>query len=133
MGLLVLEAARGIRRMAVRYVVLLLVYLAYVLVLRPIAQNPATPAAAVLGAGACYSSDAAGGTASGAAAAAAVSSQGGLIVSVMLWLVSLPVWRMGWLKAEVCSELRLACAEPPHGFWWPQDCATLFQQPPGLG
>jgi hypothetical protein len=129
MGLLGLEAARAIRKGVRRYGVLLVVYLAYVLVLRPIAQNPSTPAAAVLGIGACYSS----GTANGAAAAATVSSQGGLIVSAVLWLVNLPVWFMGWLKAEVCSGLRAACQEPPHGFWWPQDCAALFQHPSGLG
>jgi hypothetical protein len=131
MGLLVFEAARAIRRGVRRYGVLLAVYLAYVFVLRPIAQNLSAPAASVLGAGACYSSS---GTASGAAAAAAaVSSQGGLIVSAVLGLLSLPVWLMGWLKAEVCKELRIACAKPPYGFWWPQDCAALFQQPPGLG
>jgi hypothetical protein len=132
MGLLAVEAARAIRKGVWRYGVVLLVYLAYVLVVRPIAQQPSTPAAAVLGVGACYSSGSAGG--SDGAATMFTASPGGLIVSAALWFASLPVLLLGFMHAAVCNELRTACQEPPYGFWpWPQDCTALFHQPPGLG
>jgi hypothetical protein len=119
MRALVAEAAAAARRAFRRYALLLLAYLAYTLVLQPIAQNPSAPAAAVFGAGACFNS-------SSSSSGSTVSGHVGLLFSALLWMCSLPVRLLGRLKADLCQELLGACQD---GMWLAEDCTALFQQP----
>eukprot|EP00882_Tetradesmus_deserticola_P017387 GHRQ01018626.1.p3 GENE.GHRQ01018626.1~~GHRQ01018626.1.p3 ORF type:complete len:153 (-),score=46.84 GHRQ01018626.1:781-1239(-) len=120
---LIAEAAGAAGKVLRQCVVLFLVYFAYILLVQPILRSPSAPAAAVLGEGACFSSD--GSAGSGGAAL----SRGGLLFSAVLWLAAVPGWVLGRVRAAVCREVLSACQE---GLWvWPQDCMALFQQPAG--
>jgi hypothetical protein len=116
--MLAAQAARTVRKWMGWYAVLLFAYWLFVLVLQPIARDSSAPAAAVFGAGACFSSSSSSST--------ALADRSGFFVQAVLWLSRLPVWLLGWFKDQLCKEVQGACQE---GIWFEQDCLLLFQQP----